>query len=204
MTSGKVNAFRKVKTPIERGTMLIVLLIVLGTAMDETVSMQYDDGSGVWMTTGYAGVWFHSEDFIPAASDFQLESVELWFLHSSAYPWDTSQFKMEVWNSSGIGDPEVLLFQTLAAAQSYIPVEIELSQQSISPGEDFFLAVNTEFSSGGWPSLFMDATPPVIPHSSGWAGWITEGDLLVRCEVEIETESISPLSWAGLKTLFRE
>ena len=183
--------------------MLAILMILLSTASDETVAMQYDDGTGVWITTGYNSVWFHAGDFIEPISDFQIESTELWFIHSTSFPWDTSQFTMETWSSTGSGGPETLLFQTPAVAESYVPVVIDYSQQCIKPGEDFVLAVNPEFSAGGWPSLLMDATPPPVPHSSGWAGWFTEGDLLVRCVVEINSEEISPLSWAGIKTLFR-
>ncbi|MBN1434144.1 hypothetical protein JW921_05245, partial [Candidatus Fermentibacterales bacterium] len=130
------------------------------------VLLQYDDGTGWWITWGgtYRGTWFDAEDFIPPGVGFWwAEDVELWFYHwVELYPWDTSSFYSELWNG-GVGAPTTLLHQTSIQAMHCSPCcyspEITLATQ-------FWLVVNTEMSQGGWPSTLADNTPSALGDHS--------------------------------------
>ena len=180
--------------------MKYVLVALCLFSLANAVELLYDDGTPVWINYGGASVWFHLEDFVPPATTVQLTQVEMWFYHDSSYPWDTSEFYLEIWS----GDNETFmveqLYQSLQNAVHYSPVFIDVSQENLVTDLDFWIWENTEFSSSGCPSTILDASPPVVPHSCGNGGWITEGDLLIRCFAD--EMSLESTSWGELKTIF--
>ncbi len=177
--------------------------VLLGLCLFSLVSateLFYDDGTPQWINYGGAAVWFHLEDFFPPACSVELTEVEMWFYHNSSYPWDTSEFNLEIWSGNDETFLEDLLYQSVETAVHYSPVLIDVSQENIVAESDFWIYENTEFSAGGWPSAASDGSPPIIPHSYGNEGWIITGDLLFRCFAD--ELSIESTSWGELKTIF--
>jgi hypothetical protein len=170
--------------------------------------LQYDDGTGWWVTWEgmYRGVWFNLHDF-PGSPIPQALRTEYWFYHDSDYPWDTSSFYAELYNG-GVAGPETELDETSATATHNSSVYI-----NCYCGIEFecWVFVNTEMSYGNWPSTIGDNTPQAYTDHSlysddmiVWEPWIVQGlhanDYLMRLEV-----SFCPLeqnTWGSIKTLF--
>ena len=169
-------------------------------SMSNAVELFYDDGTFGGMSNGLSGVWFHTEDFFSSASTIQLTGVEMWFYHHSSYPWDTAEFYLEIWSGDDESFLEEQLYQSLETAIHYSPVLVDVSQENITVGSDFWILENTELSAGGWPSAILDGSPPIIPHSYGNEGWIITGDMFFRCFAD--ELSIESISWGALKTVF--
>ena len=181
--------------------MRYILLVMCFFSLSNAVEMYYDDGTAasVLIEAGSRGVWFHINDFFPYSSEVKLSSVEMWFFENSYYPWDTDQFRLEIWSGDESG-PVTLLYSSTQTAIHNVPVLIDVSQENIIVNSDFWLTENTTFSVDGSPSPLMDGSPPAIPHSCGYTGWITDGDLLFRCSAD--EMSLEATSWGMLKVLF--
>jgi hypothetical protein len=167
--------------------------------------LQYDDGSPSWFIWGgtYRGVWFDLQDFSPGASGFLLEVSEYWMYHHSSYAWDTSVFLAEVW-SGGPGEPALLLDQNLATAVHFAPIYVYHAGVDTPP--DFWILENVSMSSGGWPSISGDASPPPVTHSfvsddmQVWEpSWM--GDFLIRGSGDFETV-LDAKTWGAIKAVF--
>ncbi len=169
-------------------------------SITNAVELYYDDGTPQWLSYGNAAVWFYTEDFFPPASSVQITEVEMWFYHHSSFPWDTAEFYLEIWSGDDETFLEEQLYQSLETAIHYSPILIDVSLENIVAESDFWIFENTELSAGGCPSAILDGSPPVVPHSCGNEGWITEGDLLFRCFAD--EMSIESISWGALKTVF--
>ncbi|MBD3370769.1 hypothetical protein GF402_10450 [Candidatus Fermentibacteria bacterium] len=172
--------------------------------------MQYDDGTAWWVTwTGhYRGVWFNSADFYGTQSAIYLHSSKLWFYHHEDYPWDTSSFYCEVYNG-GVSGPETELAETSVMAQHYTLCSVEYG---INCEAEMWIFVNTEMSSGNWPSILGDNTPNWTGHSHSfysediivWEPWIIQGP--VANDYLISTDDwvgLSQTTWGGIKRMFR-
>jgi hypothetical protein len=174
--------------------------------------LQYDDGSANWLTWSgtYRGTWFDLYDFTPSPyPEWLAGSSELWFYHHSSYPWDTQSFYCEIWNG-GIAGPDAELNQTSVTAIHYSPC-----YATYNPGIwcdlQFWIIVNTEMSSGGWPSVIGDNTPGWTGTSHSyfsddfvvWEPWIIQGpisnDYFIRSLYGI---GLDETTWAAIKTLF--
>lgn len=172
----------------------------------------YDDGTANWFTWDgtYRGVWFNLYDFVPGWTSCQISEAELWFYHHAYYPWDTSEFTMELWNGDSNG-PDVFLFDTTTTAFHYAPVNIVISPGVIAES-NFWCLQNAEFSSGGWPSILSDhGIPGTVYHSffsdtlSGvWQPFDRVGpaDFLVRIYADMLTVNLQRTSWGALKAVF--
>lgn len=173
--------------------------------------LQYDDGTACWLTWGgmYRGVWFHLEDFSPGCGDFLADTLEYWFYHSGS--WDTCSFYAELY-SGGSGGPEIELFSTSVTAGHYCPTYVEVSPP-VQTGGDFWIIVDTEMSSGGWPSLLGDGTPNSQFGSHSflsddfmiWEPWIIQGpeadDYMIRAH-GIPILGLEEETWGAIKGLF--
>lgn len=172
--------------------------------------LQYDDGTGWWVTwTGlYRGVWFNTADFYGSANICPADEAEFWFYHDSGYPWDTSSFYSELYDG-GVAGPETELDETSLVATHNSAVLLDY-RPAITCDVEFWLFVNTEFSSGNWPSVLGDNTPHNVDHSFHsddtivWEPWIVQGpnanDYLIRMDVivcDLESET-----WGSIKSLF--
>ena len=177
----------------------------------DPVYCQYDDGSAYWLTWGglYRGTWFDAEDFWPGISWWDVWWCEFWFYHHSSYPWDTASFYCEVYNG-GISLPATQLAQTSAAALHYSPCYVDYDP-SVETETQFWILVNTEMSSGGWPSLLGDNTPNTEYGNHSlfsddfvvWEPWVIQGpvsnDYFIREECSI---GLAQTTWGSIKTLF--
>ncbi len=167
--------------------------------------LQYDDGSAYWYIWDgqWRGVWFNTDDFIPGMMGFDLSFSEYWFYHHAIYPWDVSDFYAEVWNGDYM-TPTVLLDQTQVTAIHYAPCFANYNPQ-LEAEKDFWGLVNTEMSSGGWPAILGDNTPPSVDHSYYsddffvWEPW-GMGDYFVR--VGNFPSALDNVTWGGIKAIF--
>lgn len=160
--------------------------------------LQYDDGTAWWITwTGlYRGVWFDIDDFYPSGFT-SLSYMELWFYHHASYPWDTGSFYAELYIGDETG-PVMQLDQTSVTAVHYAPCYASYSSP-VWVETNFWGLVNTEMSSGCWPSLLSDNTPNWTGNDHSfysddfmeWIPWVAGG-------IGLEAET-----WGGVKALFR-
>jgi hypothetical protein len=111
-------------------------------------------------------------------------------------------FYAELYNASEQGMPEELLEQSVAVAAHFSPVYVEFNP-GIVADSNFVCLVNTEMSSGGWPSQLRDDTPNFTgnAHSFDSSGWMETSDWLIRAHGEPEL-GLSQRSWGGIKALF--
>lgn len=173
--------------------------------------LQYDDGTAWWVTWGgqYRGTWFNTADFYPEPCDFIADAAEFWFYHPASW-WVADQFVTEVYNGDRNG-PTEMLYDTTVTAEHYTAVMVDLPD-SLQTAADFWLVVNTEFSSGGWPSSLGDNSPNSSDHSffsydgEAWEPWIVEGgaafDYLIRAHGEPVGLGLEAATWGGIKTLY--
>lgn len=168
--------------------------------------LQYDDGTPeqvFWWGIG-RGVWFNTDDFVPGMSGFLLDFTEYWFYHHSSYPWDTCDFYAEVWNGDYI-TPSECLNSTLTTAVHFGPTFVYYDPP-LDAESNFWAIENTCMSSGGWPSILGDDTPPTVNHSYYtddffvWEPW-NNGDYLIRCGGEFSSD-LENYTWAGIKATF--
>ncbi len=183
---------------------LLPMILISGTVQlesplsiggtDELIA--YDDGSAYWLTWHgtYRGVWFNLDDFWPGSS-WQADNTEFWFYHLSTYPWDTSSFYAEVYNGD-VNGPVTQLDQTSVMAAHYTPVFASYSIP-IECGDQFWVIVNTEMSSGGWPSILSDNTPQTNGDHSfysydfiEWIPWVPS------------TVGLGKTTWGAIKTFY--
>ncbi len=154
----------------------------------------------------YRGVWFNVEDFIPWYRYRGIEQAEFWMYHDvQNYPWDTSDFYAELWNGDymtpcGHLDTQVLQGIHMAPAFAFY--------NSIMTESDFWLLMNTEMSTGCWPSLFADNTPSSVAHSYFsndfyvWEPWSDTGDYLIRALISVWYMDLERVTWGSIKAVF--
>jgi len=174
--------------------------------------LQYDDGSPCWLTWEgtFRGVWFNFDDFVPGMVWNWVVFTEFWMYHDVSYPWDVSDFYAEVWNGGETG-PTGFVDDDLILALHYAPVFANYNKY-IGYCYGFWVIEDSHLSSGGWPSLLGDATPPAIDHSfysddfSIWTPWsdgTTTGDYLIRTEVRYQyNPALQRITWGSIKAVF--
>ena len=180
--------------------------------------LSYNNGLEYWLCWEhqYRGVWFNLDDFIPGSSPgMELEQTEIWFYHSTSYPWDTSETYIEFWNGNSTGPVDFLERETVTAS-SYGPVFLDHSPDWIAVDVQFWIIQNTQLSSGGWPSLVADNSNQSCTHSMispemiVWIPFTPQGSFM-QPEFFISTIieypwahgwDLRPLSWASLKSVF--
>jgi hypothetical protein len=171
---------------------------------DEEV-LQYDDGSGYWLTWGgtYRGVWFNTQDFSPGSTGFMLEAMEWWFYQMPGYPWETSEFYAQVYNGGQGGPAELLASQQLSAV--HYSAVFTYYDPPLECESNFWGVENTVLSSGGWPSSLGDGTPGEHSFYSDdfiiWESWGNLGDYFIRAHGE-SSVSLERASWGSVKALF--
>ena len=183
-----------------------------GSGFDWEV-LQYDNGTPMWFTWAgtYRGTWFNTQDFMPGSQGFNLRTMEYWFYESTSYPWDTAQFYSEVWSGDDQG-PVDLLAQKLVTAVHYAPCYHYLVPY-VATDQHFWGIVNTELSSGGWPSILADGQYKGLPDHSyfsddfiiwePWSlSWPEFGDFFIRASSWPPPSSIEQTTWGAVKALF--
>lgn len=174
--------------------------------------LQYDDGTAWWISWDgtYRGVWFNVEDFFPGGGPQWLsDESELWFYHHSSYPWDTASFYCHLFDG-GVGGPVNQQNQTSVTALHYAPCYADYSYPIVCDTE-FWIIVNTEMSTGGWPSTLGDNTPQTVSHSfysenlyTQWMPWEKQGptanDYFIRSSGACS--GLTPATWGAIKSLF--
>lgn len=127
----------------------------------------YDDCTACWLT--WTGEW--------RAVSFEdmgclLTGAELWFYHSSEWPWDVSQHEISAW-TSGPSCPG-----TMTDCDTWTAMHLAPNCQPLyCPDDSFWVIMHTAFSSGGWPSVLGDGSPRPDPHSfhsddfETWTPW---------------------------------
>ena len=168
--------------------------------------LSYDDGTANWLTWGglYRGTWFNLADFGGGSgSSWNAQNAELWFFHHSSYPWDTASFYCEVYNGDASA-PVTQLNQTSVPALHYAACYANYSPELVCEA-NFWIIANTELSSGGWPSILGDPSPPAVCHSFFsddfivWEPWGELGDYFVRTT---GTMALSSSTWGSIKALY--
>jgi len=205
---------------MKKTTVILVILALTAFAGQISVNLDpidrsdadwltYDNGTASWLTWGgvYRGVWFNMEDFTPGALGAEVEQAEFWFYHHSSYTWDTSSFYAELWNGTA---PNItaLLDQSTGTAVHYAPVFISYATPIVTE-PNFWCFVNTEMSSGGWPSSLGDGGPSAVAHSfngdtSSLVPWTVGGqncNYFISVLVE-PVVSLSRTTWGSMKTVF--
>jgi hypothetical protein len=210
------------------GTRIVfALLVLLATAYSDGVrldrplpvdrsvpSLQYDDGSAYWLTwVGlYKGVWFNVTDFDPEGGTGMITDLEYWFYHHSSYPWDTASFYGELYSGDEAG-PVTEINQTSITALHYAPCYASYLPWGICVEENFWGIIDSEMSSGGWPSILGDNTPQYVSHSfqsddfSTWEPWIvgsgsTARDYFIRANGAFGGIGLAEGTWGSIKGLF--
>ena len=180
---------------------------------DDRSVLQYDNGTPSWLTWAgtYRGTWFNTQDFMPGSEGFELHQMEYWFYQSSnTDPWDTAQFYSEIWNGDDLG-PVTLLTQGIVTAVHYSPVFHTFSPYQ-EVAQNFWGIVNTEMSSGGWPSILADGVYKGLPDHSyfsddfivwePWSGDPVYGDFFIRAHGTFIMGSLDPTTWGSVKALY--
>ncbi|MCD4707832.1 MAG: hypothetical protein K8S62_08840 [Candidatus Sabulitectum sp.] len=180
-----------------------LLVMMVFVCWGDTV-LSYHDSTPQWLTWGgmYRGTWFHVEDFIPGATDFLVEWVDLWFYQHPSFPWDTNQIFVELWSGDGTGPVEFLAGEQVTALLQPAVTRVYFDPP-VETGPDFWCLLNTEFSAGGWPSVLLDGTPSEHSfYSDDFIVWEPHslGDYFIS--VGNDTESLQRTSWGALKTTF--
>ena len=169
--------------------------------------LTYYNGTASWLTWAgvYRGTWFNTDDFLPGSTGFLMNHAEYWFYEHNLYPWDTDTFYSEVWNGDQTG-PQVLLAQDVVTAFHYAPCYHEAY---VVTGQHFWCLVNTEMSSGGWPSILADGVYKGLPDHSyfsddfifwePWSGDPDFGDFFIRA---YQANALDATTWGSLKALF--
>lgn len=134
------------------------------------------------------------------SASWEAFDTEFWFYHHPSYPWDTAAFFAEIWNGS-VSGPVTLLDQTSVTASHYAAVYADCSPHVVCE-DQFWVLENTDLSSGGWPSILSDTTPPSAVHSfCDMDPWET-GDFLIRTNGWFRGGALASDTWAGIKSLF--
>lgn len=164
-------------------------------------TLSYDDGTAYWISWNglYRGVWFHLADF--EMGSWTASRSELWFYHHSYYPWDTASFYCELCSGNGLG-PVTDIDQTSITALHYAASYANYDS-TIPIVSDFWIVVNTELSSGGWPSLLGDGSAAIERSFSSsdfivWDPWEL-GDYMIRSVWDLALESET---WGSIKALY--
>jgi hypothetical protein len=178
---------------------------------DQQVYLQYDDDSPSWLTwTGlYRGVWFNTDDWLPGQPFNWIDFSEYWMYHDVSYPWDVSDFISEIRHGYSSG-PLTLIDSDQITAIHYAPVYGNFNKNGDL--SDFWAIDVSSLSSGGWPSLIGDETPPSVDHSFysddfitwiPWSDGIWTGDYLIRAQVHYEyNPALERMTWGSLKAAF--
>ena len=181
----------------------------LGGGAPSDDELSYYDTTPSWYTWGgvYRGSWFNAVDFYGMETGVNLYQTEFWFYHGT-YPWDTSDCYIHIFNGDEAG-PVSQLDQTQVTAIHYSPTTVDYTD--ISTENDFWVVINTELSSGGWPSILGDDTPNTVDHSFFsddlivWDPWVIyEGspanDYALMCS-DAEA-SLDEATWGSIKALY--
>lgn len=181
--------------------------IYIGSSEDV---LQYDDGSSYWLTWGglYRGTWFNTADFYGSQVGGTANEGEFWFYHyGSPYEWDTSSFYAELYDG-GVSGPETELAETSVTATHNSPVYVDYG--GVMTDVEFWNFINTEMSSGNWPSILGDNTPNSVDHSFFsddmivWEPWVIQGpganDYLSRMSNWVP--ALEEETWGSIKSLF--
>lgn len=170
--------------------------------------LTYFDGTAWWLSWDglYRGTWFNTKDFYGHSYNISVEETEMWFWHHSSYPWDTSEVYFEVYKGNQMA-PNELLEQRETTATHYSAVVVD--HGSLYVEDSFWLMVNTELSSGGWPSILGDNSPNEVDHSffsddfSEWEPWVLQGptanDYWIMATIGWSLESET---WGSVKALY--
>ncbi len=172
----------------------------------------YDTGTLKYLTWGgmYRGVWFNVEDFVPGMVAADVEESSFWFYHHSSYPWDSSDVYLEIWNGDAMG-PIAQLDQTMKTAVHGVPTTVAYSPVIEAEG-NFWAIINTEMSSGGWPSVRGDDLIQASTHSyysddlivwSPWGDPAAYGNYFIQVLAElIPSGALDNTTWGSLKATF--
>jgi hypothetical protein len=168
--------------------------------------LTYFNGTPHWLTWAgmYRGTWFNTEDFLPGSTGGVIEEMEYWFYEHASYPWDTDNFYSELWDGDNMG-PLVQLEQGIVTAYHYAPC-----YHTFDPGVEvevnFWVLINTEMSSGGWPSVLGDySMPGDAGHSFFsddfivWEPWGEMGEYYI---VATTGTALEATTWGSMKALF--
>lgn len=174
--------------------------------------LEYDNGTFNWLAWEgtYRGVWFNLQDFIPGGTCYDIGISQMWFYHDTSYPWDTSDFYMELWNGDTMG-PMTRLDQTMVTAHHLTPVYTYYNPP-IETEQNFWALANTEMSAGGCPSILVDDAQGSswggVAHSfysddfTAWEPWVI-GDGPCNYFISVtDPLSLEATTWGSIKTVF--
>ena len=175
----------------------------------DTDRLSYDDGTAAWYTWGgmFRGVWFNVQDFNPVATGAIVQSAEFWFYHSSTgNAWDTSQVYLEIWGGNSAA-PDGQINQTQVTAAHYAPTVADYTAAPLTVEPNFWALINTEMSSGGWPSALCDGVATTHSFATEdfvvWEPWSYNYFIRVDADIIVDTTSaLGSTTWGSLKAAF--
>lgn len=187
---------------------LILLLSPKSSAGSDAV-LQYDDGTAAWLTylKTYRATWFHLEDFYTDPISFEVEQVEFWFYHHTAYGmmWASDDFTVELWSGGSVG-PAYLLDSSIGTAIHNSAAFLDYPDPIIT-GEDFWFIAVLDSTWNGTPSPLADIESSYPAqhcfYSSDRMIWEPQlGEYLFRVHgtPQLGLESVT---WASIKTVFQ-
>jgi hypothetical protein len=193
-------------------SMLIVNLSLLSPSVSSAQSdatLQYDDGTVGWLVWNqtYRATWFHLDDFYTEPIGFEVEKVEFWFYHSSAYGlgWVSDLFMAELWNGGSEG-PENLLDSSVAMAVHFSAAFLEYPDP-VTTGENFWFVAVLDSTWNGTPSPItdMESSYPAQHcfYSSDMEIWepVETGEYLFRMHGN-PLLGLESTTWGSIKTVF--
>ncbi len=174
----------------------LIVMFMLAFLCSADVVLSYHDGTPHWLTWGgtYRESWFHVEDFVPGATEYSIDWVDLWFYELS------DQVYLELWN--GVIAPTEFLASEAVSSCQYPNATRVYFDPPVTTGPDFCCVLNTSASSGT-TSILADGTPD--GHSQ------FSDDFIVWEEFDLGEyfitagsfdSSLQGVSWGGIKVLF--
>ena len=129
--------------------LIVMFLLVFICSAD--VVLSYHDGTPqmyVWGGT-YRETWFHVEDFVPEATGYTVDWVDIWFVELA------DQVFLELWN--GAVCPDAFLASVEIVENQYPNGTRIYFDPPVETGLDFCCVINTSASSGT-TSIITDGT----------------------------------------------
>ena len=170
---------------------VLLSISLLATAGE---NLLYHGSVPAWVSSGgtYRGTWFHVQDFIPGATGFTVEWVEIWLIGLDAMQPGDGLPVLEIWNE----DLTVLLGESEVTG-----FEVWFSP-AVDTGEDFWCILNTEMCTETI-SILTDGDPDghsiYSDDGMAWEEHDTGEYFMAACCTDA---ALSCSSWGELKTLF--
>ena len=173
---------------------IITAILVFAAVTSAETGLAYHGSAPQWLSSQgtYRGTWFHVQDFIPGATGFSVEWVEIWLMDLGPAVSGEGVPLLEIWNED---------FTVLLGVSEVTGSEVWFSP-AVEAGEDFWCVLNTEMCTETI-YLMTDGDPDGHSFFSDdgliWEEYNLGEFFISACNISQELNSSS---WGGLKALF--